>query len=133
MSSEPRLLTILAVDDEPIILLGTVSMLERMGHTVISAHSGRAALAMLASDPTIAALVTDQSMPDLSGAELIAAARQLDRPIACVLTTGHPEMGATAASDWVHVVKPFSSECLAAALQRALSLVGVRSAPLPPG
>lgn len=116
-----RSLTVLAVDDEPIILMGTASMLEMMGHHVIVANCGNSALERLRADPAITVIVTDQTMPGLSGLELIGAAQQLDRKLALVLTTGHVDFAPGPAAAWVHLVKPFSYDELEAALRTALA------------
>ena len=120
MHRENRPLHVLAVDDEPIILLGTVSMLESLGCRVTRASCGQSALAALTADPSIAAIVTDQTMPGLSGLELIGAAQQLHRPLAFVLTTGHIDLAPGPAAAWTHIVKPFSCEELAVALDAAM-------------
>ena len=42
-----RLLTILAVDDDALVLMNTVAMLEDLGHSVFEAYSGKEALEIL--------------------------------------------------------------------------------------
>lgn len=129
MSRDDSALTVLAVDDEPVMLLGTVSMLETLGWDVLSAHSGDAAIERLTAGHGIAAIVTDHSLPGISGLELIDAARRMGRPIGYVLTTGHPDLGPEAATAWVHLVKPFTREELADALDKALKIAGITARP----
>jgi len=68
-------LVVLAVDDDPLILTNTVAMLEDLGHTAIAASSGRMALEFLRSADTVDLVVTDQVMPDMTGAELAKVIR----------------------------------------------------------
>src|SRR3954470_8761355 len=71
---------VLAVDDEPDSLDLVRSVLEAVGARVTVAHSGSAALTMLAGDcPDV--LLADIGMSKMDGLQLIRAVRQLDEPI----------------------------------------------------
>ena len=63
-------LTILAVDDDALVLLNTVAMLEDLGHVVRSAETAGAALEILKTDPDIELVLTDQVMPQMTGLQL---------------------------------------------------------------
>ncbi|MGC2687423.1 MAG: PAS domain S-box protein, partial [Pseudolabrys sp.] len=63
-------LTILAVDDDALVLMNTVSMLEDLGHAVFEAYSGKEALEILRREDSIDLVVTDQAMPKMTGTEL---------------------------------------------------------------
>ncbi len=65
-------LTILAVDDDRLILMSTVAMLEDLGHTVVAVESGERALAEL-NKTTFDLLLTDHAMPHMTGAQLAPA------------------------------------------------------------
>ncbi|TCD13916.1 hybrid sensor histidine kinase/response regulator [Oricola cellulosilytica] len=113
--------TILAVDDDFLVSMGTVGMLEDLGHEVIEAHSGAEALDRLAERPDIDVLITDQAMPKMTGIELARQAR-ISRPdLPIILATGYadmPEGGAdfiTAKLD-----KPFSDAALTAVLSEVI-------------
>ncbi len=56
-----RPLTILAVDDDELVLLNTAAMLEDLGHTVIQASRGEDALSALREAPTIDLVITDHA------------------------------------------------------------------------
>ncbi len=43
-ASDGKRLTILVVDDDPLVLLNTTAMIEELGHTPVPAHSGAKAL-----------------------------------------------------------------------------------------
>jgi len=110
-----RPLIILVVDDDPLVLLGTVGMLEDLGHTVVEAATGEAALAVLQSREPIDVLVTDQAMPGMTGTELIKAAR-VERPgLPVILATGYAEPAGIEAGIPV-LKKPYLPRALASAI-----------------
>jgi CheY-like chemotaxis protein/anti-sigma regulatory factor (Ser/Thr protein kinase) len=84
-------LVILAVDDDPLVLTNTIAMLEDLGHTAIEAPSGRAALDILRDDNSIDLVITDQIMPDMTGAELAKAIRAEWPKLPVILATGFAE------------------------------------------
>jgi len=109
-------LTVLAVDDEPLILMNLVDMLEDLGHEAVSAGSGQSAIAEM-EKRSFDLLVTDQSMPNMTGADLIRQAREKFPDIAVILATGYSDVPEETGGDVVRLGKPFSSEDLARALQ----------------
>jgi PAS domain S-box-containing protein len=84
-------LVVLAVDDDPLVLTNTLAMLEELGHTAIAASSGRMALEILRSADTIDLVVTDQIMPDMTGAELAQAIGAEWPKLPIILATGFAE------------------------------------------
>jgi PAS domain S-box-containing protein len=107
-----RPLTILAVDDDPIVLLNTVTVLADSGHQVLQAHSGRAALAQLAGHP-VDLLVTDYAMPGMNGAELVAQARQALPALKAIIVSGYADLPDGAPLEVPRLAKPFSDTELA--------------------
>lgn len=85
-----RKLRVLLVDDEAMVRVTVKLMLEREGHQVLAAADGAAALQLLESDDCgpIDLLLTDWLMPQVGGAELIRAARQLLPGVRVVVMTG---------------------------------------------
>jgi PAS domain S-box-containing protein len=65
----PAALRVLVVDDEPDVLAMLADLLGREGHRVVTARSGREALARLDSQP-IDLIISDLRMPDLDGRAL---------------------------------------------------------------
>ncbi|WP_454597329.1 PAS domain S-box protein [Qipengyuania sp. SM2507] len=106
-------LKILAVDDDALVLFGTVALLEDLGHEVQEAGSGAQALAMLSMRDDIDLVITDQAMPNMTG---VALAREIhrDRPdLPVVLASGYAEMPEGAKQDIVaRLEKPFSHDDL---------------------
>jgi CheY-like chemotaxis protein len=69
-------LHILVVDDEPSVSASILWALKPFGHTIKVVSDGEQALAYLASEPTIDLIITDHSMPRLSGLELVRRLRE---------------------------------------------------------
>ncbi len=81
--------TLLVVDDEPDVLDILQRMFQRR-YRVLSASSGREALAVLRQQP-VDVLITDQRMPEMSGIELVAAARAEGIDLTALLLTGYTD------------------------------------------
>ena len=78
---------ILVVDDQPIILELLQQQLQEDGHEVETANDGCEALEKLGTD-RFDLLLTDQSMPNMTGEELALAAREKYPQLAVILLTG---------------------------------------------
>ncbi|HEX9951729.1 MAG TPA: ATP-binding protein [Rubricoccaceae bacterium] len=114
-----RPLRILVVDDEPMVRLVTTKLLRMRGHTVDDVDGGQAALDSL--DGVVYDLVvTDLSMPGMSGRELAAEVRARFPALPVVLLTGDTDVRAEG-SDVAEVVrKPFQIDALEAVVQRVV-------------
>jgi CheY-like chemotaxis protein len=113
-------LVVLAVDDDALVLMNTVAMLEDLGHKVFEAASGREALEILQREKAINLVVTDQSMPRMTGLQLAEAilAQRPDMPI--VLATGYADLPRDARAGLPKLTKPFFQQDLAQAIVEAL-------------
>jgi DNA-binding NtrC family response regulator len=109
--SQPR--TILFVDDEVVICMVAAGMIGDMGYRVLQASSAAKALELLDKHPGIDLLITDFSMPRMSGVELIREARRRRPGLPALLASGHSELPGDAAVDAVQVMKPFEFDSLA--------------------
>lgn len=106
-------LTVLAVDDDILVSMGTVGILEDLGHEVIEAHSGAKALEVIAVRSDIDLLITDQAMPRMTGIELARKVREIRPDLPIVLATGYSDMpDATADLISTKLDKPFSDSAL---------------------
>ena len=113
-----RPLTVLAVDDDRLVLMNTVAILEDLGHTVLEATSGQQALEVLRQHATLDLLITDQAMPHMTGLQL-AQAVHAERPaLPIILATGYAEVPADIALP--KLAKPFFQEDLARAIAEAV-------------
>jgi len=80
--------SILIVDDEPHSLLGLCQILTDEGYKTLPAKNGMEALEKLKTE-TADIIITDEKMPDLSGMELLAEVKKLERPIPVILITAY--------------------------------------------
>lgn len=113
--------TILVVDDDALITLNTVDVLADLGHTALEAYSGREALAILEQRPDVAMLLTDYSMPDMNGVELVSAARQLRPDLKVLLATGYTELPGQFRLDVPRLEKPYQQDELGRMVAELLS------------
>jgi two-component system response regulator PilR (NtrC family) len=85
-SAGPRAPRILVVDDERSMRELLAIVLRREGYEVMLADSGRAAIEALEKAP-IDLLISDIKMPDLSGVEVLRAAKNIDQDILGIMIT----------------------------------------------
>ncbi len=85
-------LSILAVDDDPLVLMNTVAMLEDMGHRVLQTTRGVEALDMLRRLRAIDLLLTDVMMPEMNGVELARRARESRPNLPILLVSGYADV-----------------------------------------
>jgi CheY-like chemotaxis protein len=114
------------VDDEPSLVDVGRSMLERLGYRVEARTDGAGALRAFEDDPDGYDLViTDQSMPGMTGADLVRAIqkRRPGKPV--VLCTGYSDLvdpeRARQLGIRAFLVKPFGYDQLAETVRGALA------------
>ncbi|MES2098661.1 MAG: PAS domain S-box protein [Pseudomonadota bacterium] len=114
-------LVVVAVDDDVLVLAGTVAMLEDLGHGVLPATSAQEALDLILGRPDINLVVTDQAMPRMTGTELIArlATERPDMPV--ILATGFSEAPERLDAKALRLAKPFDQGGLADAISHVLA------------
>ncbi len=113
-----RPMTVLAVDDDAIILMNTAAIIEDMGHRVFEASSASEALEILASHPDIDLLVTDHAMPGMTGTELIDAAVKQRPELPVILATGYGEQFDNLPEKALRLGKPFTQDDLESAVRK---------------
>jgi CheY-like chemotaxis protein len=109
------------VDDDALIAMSTVDMIEDLGHRAVEAHSGSKALEIIRSDVKIDLMITDYSMPRLTGAELILAARQVRPDLPIVLASGYADLPGNTQLDVPRLNKPYDQRQLATQINKALA------------
>jgi two-component system, NtrC family, response regulator PilR len=77
---------ILVVDDERSMREMLAIVLRREGYEVLLAENGRSAVAMLERE-SVDLLISDIKMPDLSGVEVLRAAKRIDQDILGIMIT----------------------------------------------
>jgi signal transduction histidine kinase len=114
--------TILLVDDDNQVREVTRAMLHELGHRVLEAGSGGAALEILQREPGIELLIIDFAMPGMNGAELARHARVKRATLPILFATGFADRAALAEVDDSHILgKPFTDEELAEKITLALT------------
>jgi PAS domain S-box-containing protein len=113
-------LRILAVEDEPEVLDMIRAVLSHADHTVVTAASGREALALFAREP-IDVVVTDLGMPGMTGLALAGELKRR-RAVPVILLTGWADEldGDPGGVVDVLLAKPFTRESLISGLARAV-------------
>jgi CheY-like chemotaxis protein len=109
------------VDDDALVAGATVAMLEDLGHTVLDVDSGKRALKVLAEETSIDVVITDLSMPDMTGLQLAQHIRERWPDMPVVLVTGHADLAEDGGPDLPQLlIKPFHQRELAEALATAI-------------
>ena len=114
--------TILFVDDEAFIRSTFPRTFRAEAYEVLVAASGREAIELLASR-RIDVLVTDQQMPGMSGAELLAYVRIHFPAVVGMILTGEPgahDFGSGSGLAYRILYKPIPTRELKAAIAEAL-------------
>ncbi|MBS1841854.1 MAG: PAS domain S-box protein [Acidobacteria bacterium] len=126
---------ILLIDDEPAVGEVTRHQLARMGYRVTAFEDSSKALAAFVEDPgSFDAVLTDLSMPFISGLEVVSAIR-INRPdIPIVLASGFFQASDQEAAKKLGVTefltKPFSSAVLGSTLARVFAPDAVDAHPV---
>ncbi|WP_407520086.1 MHYT domain-containing protein [Methylobacterium oryzisoli] len=116
----PRRMTMLVVDDDPLVLENTAAMLEDLGHRVIEARSGQEALGLLGRAGALDLVITDQAMPGMTGTQLLRAIAAARPELRAILASGYAEIPADEGSAVPRLSKPFDQDGLARAIESAL-------------
>lgn len=115
-----RPLVILAVDDDALVQMNTVAMLEDLGHTVVEASNGAEALAALQGRADVDLVITDFSMPKMTGRELAAEVAKGWPGVPVILATGYSELPSGEQVKATRLPKPFGQDELAKAIDTAM-------------
>lgn len=122
MSSTPQS-RVLVVDDDPRICKLLISILNFSGFITQSCSSGKEALKLLQRE-SFDAVISDLTMPGISGLELLESTRRLAPHVAFLMTTGVMDVpvGITAMKQGAadYILKPFQMEDVVESLRRAL-------------
>jgi len=117
---------VLFVDDEPSLTDVTRRMLERLGYNVVAHGSSTEALAAFRADPSAFDLViSDLTMPGMTGAQLALEMRRVRANVPVILSTGYLDRLDPDTARALHarelLIKPYTTEDLATAVRRALA------------
>ena len=134
-TAEPASRRILFVDDEPLLTSLGEKFLRRLGYEPVTANCPLQALALF-QEQAFDAVVTDLTMPWMSGIELARAIHQLEPAMPVVLTTAfhHKLEGQSPASLGCSalLLKPYNLASMGEVLKRALVRVLIAEPPAIP-
>jgi PAS domain S-box-containing protein len=119
-TTKRKALTVLAVDDDPLVLHNTAAMLEDLEHKVIEIAKPEEALAYLSSGGTVDLVITDQAMPGMTGTQLAQKIRAQWPHLPVILATGYADLPTGADAGLVRLSKPFRQNALIGSISEAL-------------
>ncbi|MFL5313434.1 MAG: sigma-54-dependent transcriptional regulator [Myxococcales bacterium] len=118
---------VLLVDDEPALLFTLSQLLKSRGLEPVLAHSAKEALAKLDG---VDGVVTDYSMPDMDGVQLVQAVHDRDESLPVVMLTAHGSeriaVRAMKSGAYEYVTKPFDIDEISLVIDRALEARALR-------
>jgi len=123
---------VLLVDDDPSVLFALSEVLTSRGHDVVSASGGAEALARLDGTDPVGVVVTDLSMPGMTGLELLEQVRGRDDTLPVVVITAHGSeraaVDAMKRGAYDYLSKPFDNDEVCYSVERALETRALRAA-----
>jgi signal transduction histidine kinase len=107
---------ILLAEDDPLVSRSTVRVLTRAGFVVRAVGSGREALAALDEPYTCELVISDVSMPDMTGPQLLDALAERGSHVPVILTSGNasPDGFDRYPFRVLFLAKPFAASALSA-------------------
>ena len=115
--------TILIVDDEQDILDQLPAIIQRWGHSALTAANGFAALKVFETNP-VDLIISDIRMPEMDGLQLLQKLQDIDKTCPVLFLTGYPsdetaiEAMQSGAEDYL--VKPVNYDELKLRIQKCL-------------
>ncbi len=116
---------VLIVDDDPMILRAHTHLLECSPYVIISCLTPHEAVRYI-GEGDVRVVVSDVSMPEMSGIELLRMIRQHDPDLPVVLVTGQPDIKTAAEAieygAFMYLVKPVVPQTFVRTIERAARL-----------
>jgi len=112
---------ILLVEDEDIVREVIEDTLMSSGFTVVSASDARDALEVIGSEDPVSLVVTDHSLPGLTGSELARRIRSMRPDLPILLVSGYAIDADLSAEGIPHLTKPFMPDTLLARIRQLLT------------
>ncbi|MBA2565317.1 MAG: sigma-54-dependent Fis family transcriptional regulator [Gemmatimonadetes bacterium] len=121
----PPVPSILLIDDEPSLLESLSILFGRRGYRVDTAQSGRAGIRQLKKErPDV--VVSDIKMPEVTGIDVLKAAREVDLFLPVILITARADVDTAVQAlnegAFQYIQKPFENRELLAKVEDALQL-----------
>ncbi|HEY1433691.1 MAG TPA: response regulator [Stellaceae bacterium] len=124
-AGETRSFRVLVVDDDRMVAAGTAAMIEDLGHSVVEVESARRALDVLTAQPDIDIVITDYTMPEMTGSALAAEIHRTRPGLPVVIATGYSEAPQEITLPCLN--KPYRQEHLATLFARLLGPLSASS------
>ena len=119
--------TVLVVDDEPLILEMISEELTGQGFSVLEADTGEAALSIIESGRMVDVLFTDIRLPgDLDGWRLAATAREARPELPVIYASGYVVEQGAAVSGSIFLKKPYLPSAIAETIRTMSSAPSLR-------
>lgn len=120
----PQAITVLVVEDEPIIRMDIVDQLEDLGFKTFQAANASEALILIEANTDIQVIFTDVDMPGgMDGLKLAAMVRDRWPPIKIIVTSGHRQVGLSdLPAESRFFSKPYTGEAVASALREMAAI-----------
>ncbi|SDD57284.1 sigma-54-dependent transcriptional regulator [Sporomusa acidovorans] len=116
--------SILIIDDEPEMARGCARLLKPLGLECLTAFDGEQGVQII-KEKKPAVVLTDLSMPEFSGMDVLTAVQDYDPGILVLIVTGYATIPAAVAAiqggAFDFIAKPFSGEQLRVVVKRALT------------
>jgi CheY-like chemotaxis protein len=116
--------TVLVIDDEALVRDVVARMVEDLGYSAVTAADGQSGLDLLDRE-SIDAVLVDLTMPQMSGADVVAALRTKRPGLPVVLCSGYDRDGRGPVQADAYLPKPFRLDALQRTLAKLLPLRSV--------
>ena len=115
--------TVLLVEDDPLVMRVTERMLRRLGHTVLQASSPSQAVTTLETHPgSVELVLTDVQLPEMSGPQLVVQLLKLRPSMRVIIMSGaNVQLDPKATFVATILPKPFLTAALDAKVKEALA------------
>jgi PAS domain S-box-containing protein len=120
----PAFRTVLVIDDEALVRDVVARMVEDLGYAALTAADGMTGLDLL-DKQSVDAVLVDLTMPQMSGADVVAAVRTKRPGLPVVLCSGYDRDGRGPVQADAYLAKPFRLDALERTLAKLLPLRSV--------
>ena len=121
--------SILLIDDEPAVRVGTGRLLSELGHRVMTADNGRRGLEIFSQQPdAIDLVVLDLTMPETPGEQVLEQLRQVRGDVSVVITSGFQAKDASKLLVLPNVIGFLDKPHTLGNLEQVLAALGARLA-----
>ena len=124
-------LSILVVDDDPLIAMTMNAVLTDMGHQSREAHSGKVALELLETGCVVDVIITDYAMPGMTGIQFAERVKAQWPSLPVILASGYAELPEDSGADIIRLPKPYGRADLIRAINLATQLQAAQESTAP--